>query len=94
MSERTHGFVAGVILGFLIALMVIAAIACASSYARTTPGGWSIMQPGTTLIQTPCGIVAIEVRANTEHTVFYWRVIVIPKTVPIPPKEKPGAPTA
>jgi len=76
---------AGAGLALLLVAVVLAAVACTSARASDT-GGWVMLQPGTTVINTPCGIVAIEVRANAERSVFWWRIVVIPKTVVIPPK--------
>jgi len=93
MSDRAHGFIAGVILGCLVALLLISFIACQTARARTA-STWSIITPGTTMIETPCGVILIEIRANTEMTVFYWRIAVIPKVVTVPQKPEKVPPSA
>ena len=93
MSERAQGFASGVILGLLVVLIVLSIIACQSARGGTG-STWSIVQPGTTVVQTPCGLIVIEIRANTDRSVFYWRIVLVPKVIPIPPKPERVPPSA
>jgi len=90
--ERIRWLIAGVGLGVLALTLIIAGIACASMGANSGAGGWAMLQAGTTVIQTPCGIVAIEVRAveGVDRTTYYWRIVVIPKTQTIKPRPPKG----
>lgn len=84
VDPRIRWFAAGVGFGLLFVAVLFAAIACHSM--GLAPPTFQPIQPGTTMINLACAVVVIEVRANTDMTFLWWRISIVPKTVPIPSK--------
>lgn len=93
MKERLPGFIAGVILGGLVVLLLLAFIACNATVQRID-STWSIVSQGTTMIETPCGVIVIQVRANADHSVYFWRIAIVPRVQPVPSKPEKVPPSA
>ena len=89
IDPRLRWFVAGAGFGLLTVVVLLAVIACQSAGAADST--FCPIQPGLTRINLPCSVVLIEVRTNTDRTFFWWRIAIVPKTVPIPlpPEKKP-----
>jgi hypothetical protein len=91
-GPQARWFLAGVGFGILFMFVTFAIIACQS--VRPSGPAFSLVQPGTTLINLPCAVVCIEVRTNPEKTVYWWRIAVIPRVTTIPPKPEKELPEA
>lgn len=75
-------FVSGVGLGMIIVVVLIAFLAagCQSGKLAEPPAGqWKLLTEGTTIINAPCVIIVIDIKANTDRTVYFWRIGIIPK---------------
>lgn len=83
-SSIVYGFAAGLMLGVIALFVIFSAISCSHMATGATAGGWRIMQPGITIVQTPCALIYVEVKANADHSVFYWRIAIVPKTKTLP----------
>ena len=82
------------VLCLLVAVfMAINSVSCSSAQFRGTTG-WSFVEPGTTVIETVCSYVIIEVRRIGEEGALVWRVSVVPRVTPLPTKPEKGAPVA
>ena len=90
-KHRRYALSAIVFLASFLITSSIVFVSCSSSLPSASAGGWSLMTPGLTVIQTPCALIYIEVRANSEMTAFFWRIAVVPVTSRIPekPPKKP-----
>jgi hypothetical protein len=80
-------FSAGAIV--MLLCVVVFWSACTSSAPGTSVGGWQIMRDGTTIVQTPCALVYIEVRSMPDSSTFFWRIAIVPIVKQIPEKKTP-----
>jgi hypothetical protein len=81
--------------GALVTLLCMIALwsACTSSAPGTSVGGWQIMRAGTTIVQTPCALVYIEVKSLSDSNAFFWRIAIVPVVKQIPEKKPPKTET-
>jgi len=93
-SDIIRGLLAGVLLGILLVVVALIMIACATGAPQHSAGGWRIMQPGVTIVQTPCALLYIEVKANADMSTFYWRIAVVPRPIELKPTPEPKPPEA
>jgi hypothetical protein len=87
-DPRLGWLLAGVLYGYLFLALVVGAIACTTA-ARPGLSTWSILQPGTTTVYTPCAAVVIEVRQAAADGGYFWRVSIVPRPNTRPPKPEP-----
>jgi hypothetical protein len=94
-ADRLRYFLAGAGFAVLFVAVALVVLACHSSGLTTDAGGWKILDPGVTIVQTPCALIYIEIRANADRTTYFWRIAIVPVTqqIPLKPEKKPDAST-
>ena len=92
-AERMRWFLAGAGFAALFVAIALVILACHSAAPGVNAGGWKILDPGITIVQTPCALIYIEIRANDDRTTYYWRIAIVPvvKQIPVKPEPKPDA---
>jgi hypothetical protein len=90
-ADRLRYFLAGAGFAVLFVAVALVLLACHSSGLTTDAGGWKILDPGVTIVQTPCALIYIEIRANDSRTAYFWRIAIVPiiKQIPVKPEVKP-----
>lgn len=92
-AERLRWFLAGAGFAVLFVAVALVVLACHSAAPGVNAGGWKILDPGVTIVQTPCALIYIEIRASADRTAYYWRIAIVPvvKQIPAKPEKKPDA---